>query len=65
MGDDLTEKIQETAEGPARMSVDGRSADQQRIPDLIDADRYLESKKAVKKGNRGLRMSKIGFPGAQ
>ena len=63
--DDLSEQIKETAESPARMGVDGRSADQQPIPDLIEADRYLKSKKAVQKGNRGLRMSKISFPGAQ
>lgn len=64
MADDLDEKIRENAEGPAKASGDSGSVEQHKLSDQIEADRYLNSKKAAKNKNRGLRLNKLVPPGA-
>jgi hypothetical protein len=55
---DLTETITQTASEPASAMGDGQSATGQRLTDLIEADRYLATKKAGSQtGARGRRRS--------
>ncbi|MBS0261811.1 MAG: hypothetical protein JSS02_07625 [Planctomycetes bacterium] len=43
MADDLSTTLNTAAQGPVQACVDSRSAQQQRLPDLIDADRDRKS----------------------
>ncbi len=64
---DLSETIQEAAAQPRRATVDGRSAEAHPLPDQIEADRYLESKRAMAQRPRhrmSLIMAKVIPPGA-
>lgn len=63
MSETLDSTIRENAEGPAEASVDGQSVKQHRVSDQIEADRYLASKQAAKKG-LGVRMTRVVPPGA-
>ncbi|MDP6720257.1 MAG: hypothetical protein QGF59_16470 [Pirellulaceae bacterium] len=63
MGDDLEQSIRENAEGPAKASGDAGSIEQHKLPEQIDADRYLCSKEAAKSKRRGLRFNKLVPPG--
>ena len=63
MGDDLEQSIRENAEGPAKASGDAGSIEQHKLPEQIDADRYLCSKDAAKSKKRGLRFNKLVPPG--
>ena len=62
MTDDLDDKIRENAEGPAEAHGDSGGMRHHSLPDQIEADRYLNSKKAMKKG-LGIRVTKIVPPG--
>jgi hypothetical protein len=64
MPNQLDDKIRENAEGPAKASGDAGSVEQHPLPDQIEADRYLASKEAAKKPQRGLRFNKLVPPGA-
>lgn len=64
MADDLEQTIRDNASGPAKASGDSGSMEQHRLRDQIEADRYLNSKKATKSKSRGLRLSKLVPPGA-
>ncbi|MGE4157620.1 MAG: hypothetical protein AB7F75_00820 [Planctomycetota bacterium] len=64
MADDLKDKIKENAEGPKRARGDSGEVEQHDLKDQIEADRYLNSKKAMKKKGPGIRMSKLVPPGA-
>lgn len=55
--------IRENAAGPAKASGDSGSVEQHSLQDQIEADRYLASKQAVKKG-LGVKMAKVAPPGA-
>ncbi|MFI4874633.1 MAG: hypothetical protein ACIALR_04820 [Blastopirellula sp. JB062] len=61
--EDLSDTIKQAAADPQRVTVDGISADARSIKDLIEADRYLASKKAAKGRRRGLVISKLRPPG--
>ena len=61
MADDLD--IKKSAQGPASVTSDGTSATQHDLSKQIEADRYLASKGAVKRRNRGLVFSKMLPPG--
>ena len=61
---DLDQAIAENAAGPAKASVDGQSVEQHPLPDVIEADRYRESKKASRKRGIGVRLVKLTPPGA-
>lgn len=63
--ENLDETIRQNAEGPSKASGDAGSVEQHSLRDQIEADRYLESKKAAGKKNRGLRFSKLVPPGAE
>lgn len=65
MADDLDDVIQENAQGPAKVSGDSGSMETHPLKDQIDADRYLQSKKASRKKSLGLRIAKIVPPGAE
>ena len=62
---DLDQAIAENAAGPAKASVDGQSVEQHPLPDVIEADRYRESKKASRKPGLGIRFTKLVPPGAE
>ena len=63
MAEDLEDKIRENAKGPAKASGDAGSVEQHKLTEQIDADRYLNSKKAAKSKHRGLRFNKLVPPG--
>ncbi len=63
MAGDLEQAIRDNAAGPAKASGDAGSVEQHRLKDQIEADRYLSSKEAAKKG-LGVRMTKVVPPGA-
>jgi len=63
MAEDLSTTISENAKGPKRAQGDSGSVEQHDLKDQIEADRYLASKEAAKKG-LGVRMTKVVPPGA-
>ena len=63
MSDDLESTIRENAAGPKRARGDSGEMEQHSLVEQIEADRYLSSKQAMKKG-RGFRMTKLSPPGA-
>jgi len=63
MAEDLEQNIRENAQGPKRAQGDAGSVEQHPLPEQIEADRYLASKEAAKKG-LGVRMTKVIPPGA-
>lgn len=63
MPDEIANAIREAAQQPAEVSVDGQTVKQQPLRDQIEADRYLASKEAAKRG-LGVRMTKVVPPGA-
>lgn len=65
MADDLESTIRENAEGPAKASGDAASMEQHKLADQIAADRYLESKRAMRAKKRGLRFNRIVPPGTE
>lgn len=60
---ELEDTIEENAKGPKSVSNDSGSATAHDLSQQIEADRYLNSKKAAKKG-LGLRHVKLIPPGA-
>jgi hypothetical protein len=64
MADDLEETIRDNAAGPASVSGDAGSVTQHPLRDQIEADKYLEARKAAKSAGRGLLFSKLVPPGA-
>ena len=63
MADDLEQTIRENAQGPAEARGDSVSMRQHDLKNQVEADRYLASKDAVRKG-RGFRLTKLVPPGA-
>ena len=63
MAEDLKDTIRENAEGPKRAAGDSGSVEQHSLAEQIEADRYLASKQAAKKG-LGVKMTKVVPPGA-
>ncbi len=63
MADDLDSAIRDNAQGPKRAQGDSGSVEQHDLKDQIEADRYLSSKEAAKKG-LGVRRTKAVPPGA-
>ena len=63
MTEDLENSIQESAQAPRRVRGDSGEMEQHSLPDQIEADRYLNSKRAAKKGV-GVRFTKLSPPGA-
>lgn len=63
MAEDLDTSIRENASGPKRARGDSGEMEQHNLKDQIEADRYLNSKQAIKNG-LGVRISKLVPPGA-
>lgn len=63
MPDELEQAIRDNAKGPAKASGDSGSVEQHSLTEQIEADRYLASKEAAKKG-LGIRVTKVVPPGA-
>ena len=63
MSDDLENTIRDNASGPKRARGDSTEVEQHSLAEQVEADRYLSSKQAMKKG-RGFRMTKLSPPGA-
>ena len=63
MSETLDETIQQNAKAPADASVDGQSVKQHSLPDQIEADRYLESKRASRKKGLPIRFTRLVPPG--
>ena len=61
---EIEKSIKENAVGPKSAESDGQKVEQHSIADQIEADRYLNSKKAMKKRNLGLKVIRIIPPGA-
>jgi len=59
----IEKSIEENALGPKSVESDGQKVEQHSIADLIEADRYLNSKKAMKKKGLGIKISKLVPPG--
>ena len=59
---DLSDQIEDAAENPKKVDVDGTSVEAHSIPDLIEADKYLAGKTGAGKAHRGLRITKL-IPG--
>lgn len=62
--EELDAALRENAAGPAKVTVDGQTVEQHSIADQIELDRYVNSKAAMVRVNRGLRLSVFGQPGA-
>ena len=63
MSEDLDNTIRDNASSPRRARGDSGEMEQHNLKDQIAADRYLNSKQAVKNG-LGIRKSKLVPPGA-
>lgn len=63
MAEDLDNSIRTNADGPKRARGDSGEMEQHSLTDQIAADRYLNSKQAIKSG-LGVRKSKLVPPGA-
>ena len=61
----LTETIRKNASGPKSAQVDGQRVEQHALTDIIQADKYLASKKAAKSRTGGLKFTKLSHSGAQ
>jgi hypothetical protein len=63
MADELDDTIRQNAQGPARASGDAGSVEQHKLPEQIEADRYLASKQAARSKRRGLVFNQLVPPG--
>ena len=61
----LEEAIRKNATGPKSAQVDGQRVEQHALSDIIQADKYLASKKAAKSRTGGLKFTKLSHSGAQ
>lgn len=60
----ISDAIKEVAGGPSSASSDAGSITQQNLKDLIEADRYLESRSASRRRGIGIKISRIAPPAA-
>lgn len=59
----LNETLLENAKGPRRVQGDAGSVEQHSLQDLIAAERFLQSKKAMQRKGLGIRFTKISPDG--
>ena len=64
MTDEMDKAIEENARGPKRAKGDSGEVEQHSLRDQIEADRYLNSKKAARSKGLGIRRTKLIPPGA-
>lgn len=62
---DLEQSIRDNAQGPKRAKGDSGEVEQHTLTEQIEADRYLNSKKAAKAKGLGVRVTKLVPPGAE
>ena len=60
----LKRQIIENATGPKSAEIDGQKVEQHSLSEVIEADKYLAAKSALKKKSRGLKFSKLQPSGA-
>lgn len=65
MAEELDDTIRDNAQGPSKASGDAGSMEQHPLRDQIEADRYLNSKKAARSKGSGLKFCKLVPPGAE
>ena len=65
MADDLEQTILDNAQGPAEARGDAGGLRQHALTDQIEADRYVQSKRAAKKKGLGIGLKKLVPPGAE
>jgi len=58
MPEPLDDTIRDNAKGPKKASGDAGSVEQHDLTDQIEADRYLNSKNAVKKKGLGIKITR-------
>jgi hypothetical protein len=63
MADDLEQTILDNAQGPAEAHGDAGGMKQHPLPEQIEADRYLASKKAARSKGLGIGLKKLVPPG--
>ena len=61
----LEDAIRKSAGGPKSAQVDGQRVEQHPLSDLVQADRYLASKRAARGRYGGLRFTRMIHSGAQ
>ena len=57
-------QIAEAAVAPASVTIDGNTVNAQRLPDLIEADKYLSAKRALANPAKALTRVQFVPPGA-
>jgi len=57
--EDVEQAVRDNAAGPKRAQGDAGSVEQHALRDQIEADRYLESKRASRKRGLGIRLFKL------
>jgi hypothetical protein len=62
MAEELVLNIRDNAAGPRRAQADSVAVEQHSLTEQIEADRYLSSKEAARKG-LGVRMTRVVPPG--
>lgn len=62
--EDLTEAIRQNADAPAEAASDGQRVKQHPLREQIEADRYLESKRAARSKGAGIKLVKLVPPGS-
>lgn len=61
----LDENILSAAVQPKKVDIDGQVVENHSLADLIELDKYLAAKKAVKSRRSGLRVTKMVHGGAE
>lgn len=64
MPQSIEDAITNDADQPKEVEADGVKTKQHPLPDLIEADRYLEGKKASKGSGLGIKRTIMRPPGA-
>ena len=65
MTDGIGKAIRDNATGPAKVTADGVTVEQQKLTEQIAADKHEGAKKAFRSRTIGLRIARIVPPGAQ
>ena len=65
MAKELDDTIQDNAAGPRKATGDSGSVEQHPLRDQVEADRYLNSKKAARSKGLGVKVTKLVPPGAE
>lgn len=59
MPDDVSDSIEQSAQGPRRVRTDAGEVESHPLPDQIEADKYLAAKAAASSRSRGLRFNQL------